>query len=56
VKTVPQAVVTDESRYYKADWILAEKQASEDYKTGNVKTANSIDEMFDETLGKFNES
>ena len=38
----------DESRYYKSDWQLAEKQASEDYKAGNIKSSDSIDQMFDE--------
>jgi hypothetical protein len=38
----------NESRYYKSDWQLAEKQASEDYKTGNVKSSDNIDQMFDE--------
>ncbi len=38
----------DEARYYKSDWKLAEQQASEDYKAGQVKSADSIDEMFDE--------
>ena len=37
----------DELRYYKSDWRLAEKQASEDYKTSNVKSSDNIDQMFD---------
>ena len=38
----------DEARYYKRGWQLAEKKASEDYKTGNIKSADSVDEMFEE--------
>lgn len=38
----------DESRYETAGWKLAEKQASEDYRTGNIKTATSIDNMMEE--------
>ncbi|OQX24480.1 MAG: hypothetical protein BWK80_20605 [Desulfobacteraceae bacterium IS3] len=38
----------DESRYDKPDWQAAEKKASEDYNAGNVKSAESIDAMFDE--------
>jgi hypothetical protein len=37
----------DESRYYREDWQLAEKQASEDYKKGDIRSAESIDKMFD---------
>ena len=35
-----------ESRYFQADWQLAEKQATEDYHQGNIRSASSIDEMF----------
>lgn len=35
-----------EERYYKEDWIEAEKKATLALHDGNVKTANSIDEMF----------
>ena len=38
----------DESRYYHSDWQTAEKKASEDYKADKVKSAESIDAMFDE--------
>jgi len=38
---------SDEIRYFQDDWQLAEKQASEDYQTGNIRSANSIDEMFE---------
>jgi len=37
-----------EERYYKADWIEAEKKATQALREGNIKTANSIDEMFDQ--------
>ncbi len=37
-----------ESRYHKTDWQSAEKKASEDYEAGDVKSAESIDGMFDE--------
>ncbi len=36
-----------ESRYFQDDWQLAEKQVTEDYHIGNIKSANSIDEMFE---------
>jgi len=35
-----------EERYYKTDWIDAEKNATQALREGNVKTANTIDEMF----------
>ncbi|MEZ4527528.1 MAG: hypothetical protein R2941_16530 [Desulfobacterales bacterium] len=38
----------DESRYYQKDWQTAEKQASGDYRTGSIKSAKTIDQMFDE--------
>jgi len=38
----------DESRYHRQDWQLAEKEASEDYRTGKIKSADSIDRMFEE--------
>lgn len=37
-----------EERYYQADWIKAEKKATRALHEGNIKTANSIDEMFDQ--------
>jgi len=37
----------DQSRCEQEDWKLAEKQASEDYRSGNIKSAPGIDEMFD---------
>jgi nucleoside 2-deoxyribosyltransferase len=38
----------DEARYYELGWQVAERKASEDYRSGNIKSAESIDEMFDE--------
>jgi len=35
-----------EERYYTKGWIEAEKQATEDYKSGNVKSADNLNEMF----------
>lgn len=39
-------IVPGEERYYTQDWIKAEKQATADYKKGNVKSADNLDEMF----------
>ena len=39
-----------ESRYFQADWQLAEKQATEDYHKGNISSASSIDEMFNKIV------
>jgi hypothetical protein len=36
-----------EERYYKSDWIKAEKQATEALAQGRVKTAKSVNAMFD---------
>lgn len=38
----------DEARYLKEDWQAAEKQASQDYQTGRIKSAKSVDELFEE--------
>ena len=45
----------DEARYYETGWQVAEKKASEDYKTGNIKSADSVDQMFDEIERNINE-
>jgi hypothetical protein len=37
-----------ESRYRKLDWQTSESQTSEDYRSGRIKSADSIDEMFEE--------
>ncbi|MBF0101019.1 MAG: hypothetical protein HQK77_08945 [Desulfobacterales bacterium] len=39
-----------ETRYYQDDWQIAEKQASEDYQTGNIGSAISIDDMFNKIV------
>jgi len=36
----------DEARYHKKDWQIAEKQASQDYQTGNIKSAKTVVQMF----------
>ena len=40
--------VQDEARYYEPGWQVAEGKASEAYKAGNVKSADSVEQMFDE--------
>ena len=36
----------DEARYYEHGWQIAEKKATEDYKAGNIKSADSVEQMF----------
>jgi len=36
----------DEARYYDRTWQVAEKHATEDYKSGNIKSAESVEELF----------
>jgi len=38
----------DEARYYEHGWQVAERKASEDYKARNIKSADSVDQMFEE--------
>jgi len=38
----------DEARYYEPGWQVAEGKASEAYKAGDVKSADSVEQMFDE--------
>ena len=38
----------DQSRYEQQDWQTAEKQASEDYQAGKIKSAADIDQMFEQ--------
>lgn len=45
----------DEARYYERGWQLAERKASEDYKAGNIKSADSVDQMFEEIERNINE-
>jgi len=42
----------DQSRYQIKSWQTAEKQASEDYRAGNIKSASGVDEMFEEIEGQ----
>ncbi|MEA1992062.1 MAG: hypothetical protein U9N58_07695 [Thermodesulfobacteriota bacterium] len=36
----------NEARYYDRTWQVAEKQATEDYKSGNIKSAGSVEQLF----------
>ena len=36
----------DETRYYNRTWQVAEKQATKDYKAGNIKSAESVEQLF----------
>jgi len=36
----------NEARYYDRTWQVAEKQATEDYKSGNIKSSESVEELF----------
>ena len=36
----------DEARYYNRTWQVAEKQATKDYKAGNIKSAESVEQLF----------
>jgi len=45
----------DEARYYEHGWQVAEKKASEDYKAGNIKSADSVEQMFDDIERNINE-
>ena len=38
----------DEARYHEHGWQVAERKASEDYKAGNIKSADSVEQMFEE--------
>ena len=44
-----------EARYYERGWQVAEKKASEDYKAGNIKSADSVGQMFEEIERNINE-
>ena len=39
-------IAPGEERYYTENWIEAERQASLAFKSGNIRTANSVGEMF----------
>ena len=38
----------NEARYYDRTWQVAEKQATKDYKSGNIKSAGSVDQLFND--------
>ena len=38
----------NEARYYNRTWQVAEKQATEDYKSGNIKSSGSVKELFND--------
>ncbi len=37
----------DQSRYETEGWRMAEKRATEDYRSGKIKSAANVDEMFE---------
>ena len=37
-----------EARYYDRTWQVAENQASKDYKSGNIKSAGSVEQLFND--------
>ena len=39
----------DQSRYETKGWRMAEKRATEDYRSGKIKSAANVDEMFEQT-------
>ena len=41
-----------QSRYEQQDWQVAEKQASEDYRAGKIKSAADIEQMFEQIEGR----
>ena len=45
----------DEARYHEHGWQVAERKASEDYKSGNIKLAYSVEQMFEEIERNINE-
>ncbi|MBC2694235.1 MAG: hypothetical protein HF982_02965 [Desulfobacteraceae bacterium] len=38
----------NEARYYDRTWQVAEKQATEDYKSRNIKSAGSVNQLFND--------
>ncbi len=42
-----QAEVNDETRYHTESWIAAEREATEAYKRGGLKSFKSVQEMAD---------
>ena len=45
----------NEARYYDRTWQVAEKQATEDYKSGNIKSAGSVNQLFNDIEGSLHE-
>jgi hypothetical protein len=44
----------DEVRYYDRTWQIAEKQATEDYESGNIKSAKSVEQLFNDIENRTN--
>ncbi len=42
----------DQSRYQTKSWQTAEKQATEDYRSGKIESAANVDEMFEQIEGR----
>ena len=45
----------NEARYYDRTWQVAEKQATEDYKSGNIKSAGSVKQLFNDIESSLHE-
>lgn len=45
----------NEARYYDRTWQVAEKQATEDYKSGNIKSAGSVEQLFNDIESSLHE-
>ncbi len=45
----------NEARYYDPTWQVAEKQATEDYKSGNIKSAGSVNQLFNDIESSLHE-
>ncbi len=45
----------NEARYYGRTWQVAEKQATEDYKSGNIKSAGSVEQLFSDIESSLHE-
>jgi len=45
----------DEARYYNRTWQVAEKQATKDYKAGNIKSAESVEQLFSDIESSLHE-
>ncbi len=47
---------SDEARYYNRTWQVAEKQATEDYKSGNIKSAESVKQLISDIESNLDEN